>query len=456
MAFRKRTLIYLFLVFDLLLLNISLVVISWFHYKQIYSFDDTRGLLFVLLNFNWIVTYIYGLNDKFFDSEDIVKRTKQLFSRVTFYISLSAILIVVLNLDDISRTMFVGSSLVFLVLKFATSYFNAYLISHRLDGPYNSKILVVGTGKVASAIQTFYSLSPDLGTIIGFIDDQKAKTKNLNMLGTLQDFQALYDKYRFNEVIITLPLSRESEIKYLVNIAEYNGVRPGVVANYYTLFGRNFEITDRGGIPIVNVREVPLDSYMARLRKRAFDFCFSIFALLMLSPLFIILAIAIKIDSKGPVFYRPTRIGKRGMPIRVYKFRSMKHSNVVSTKSTAANDDRITKVGKFIRKYSIDELPQLINVLQNEMSVVGPRPHRTDLNKRFQETAQNYMVRQYIKPGITGWAQVNGWRGPTETKFQYVARTLHDLWYIEHWSFALDLYIIYLTIFGKKTHENAF
>jgi putative colanic acid biosysnthesis UDP-glucose lipid carrier transferase len=452
MAFRKRTLIYLFLALDLILLNLSIVSVSYFHYKQFYSFN----VLFLLLNLNWIITYVYGLNDKFFDSEDIIKRSKELIRRVSIYVSLSAILIVVLNLDEFSRTVFLGSSMVFLVIKFAISYLYTYLVAHRLDGPYNSKILVVGTGKVATAIQTFYSLSPDLGTIIGFLDDQKTKTKNLNILGGLQDFQTLFDKYRFNEIIITLPLSMESEIKYLVNIAEYNGVRPGVVANYYTLFGRNFEITDRGGIPIVNVREVPLDSYMARLRKRAFDFCFSLFAIIMLFPLFIVLVIAIKVDSKGPIFYRPTRIGKRGMPIRVYKFRSMRHSNEVQTKSTAKNDDRITKVGKFIRKYSIDELPQLINVLKNEMSVVGPRPHRTDLNKRFQETAQNYMVRQYIKPGITGWAQVNGWRGPTETKFQYVARTLHDLWYIEHWSFALDLYIIYLTVFGKKTRTNAF
>jgi putative colanic acid biosysnthesis UDP-glucose lipid carrier transferase len=452
MAFRKRTLIYLFLALDLILLNLSIVSVSYFHYKQFYSVN----VLFLLLNLNWIITYVYGLNDKFFDSEDIIKRSKELIRRVSIYVSLSAILIVVLNLDEISRTMFLGSSMVFLVVKFAISYLYTYLVAHRLDGPYNSKILVVGTGKVATAIQTFYSLSPDLGTIIGFLDDQKTKTKNLNILGGLQDFQTLFDKYRFNEIIITLPLSMESEIKYLVNIAEYNGVRPGVVANYYTLFGRNFEITDRGGIPIVNVREVPLDSYMARLRKRAFDFCFSLFAIIMLFPLFIVLVIAIKVDSKGPIFYRPTRIGKRGMPIRVYKFRSMRHSNEVQTRSTTKNDDRITKVGKFIRKYSIDELPQLINVLKNEMSVVGPRPHRTDLNKRFQETAQNYMVRQYIKPGITGWAQVNGWRGPTETKFQYVARTLHDLWYIEHWSFALDLYIIYLTVFGKKTRTNAF
>lgn len=452
MAFRKRTLIYLFLVLDLILLNLSILITSLWHHDKIIVLN----IFFSLLNVNWIITYVYGLNDRFFDSENIVNRTKELFKKIGFYISLSAFLIVVLNLDDISRAMFLGSSICFLVLKFVFSFLYSYLVAHRLDGPYNSKILVVGTGKVAQAVQTYYSLSPDLGTIIGFLDEQKTRASHLKILGSLNDFQSIFDKTKFNEVIITLPLSMENEIKWLVNIAEYNGVRPGVVANYYSLYGRNFEITDRGGIPIVNIREVPLDSYMARLRKRVFDFFFSLFAIIGLFPFFIILAIAIKLDSKGPIFYRPTRIGKHGKPIRVFKFRSMRHSTVVQTKSTSADDDRITKVGKFIRKYSLDEVPQFINVLLNEMSVVGPRPHRTDLNKRFQETAQNYMVRQYIKPGITGWAQVNGWRGPTETKFQYVARTLHDLWYIEHWSFALDLYIVYLTLFGKKTRTNAF
>jgi putative colanic acid biosynthesis UDP-glucose lipid carrier transferase len=399
---------------------------------------------------------VINLNDKFFDIDNVIKRTRNLLKRIGFYVSFSAFLFVILDLDDISRAMFLGSSFIFLFLKFVYSFGQVYLVAHRKDGPYNSKILVVGTGKVATALHSFYNLSANKGTIIGFLDDHRAVNENLKVLGGLQDFQKVYDEYRFNEVIITLPLSREGEIKYLVNVAEYNGVRPGVVANYYSLFGRNFEITDLGGIPIVNVREVPLDSYMARVRKRAFDFVFSIGALIMLFPVFLIIAIAIKLDSRGPIFYRPIRIGKRGMPISVYKFRSMRHSKETQTRSTSKDDERITKVGKFIRKHSLDELPQLINVLKNEMSVVGPRPHRVDLNKRFQQNAQNYLVRQYIKPGITGWAQVNGWRGPTETKYQYVARTLHDLWYIEHWSFALDVYIIYLTVFGKKTKENAF
>jgi len=173
--------------------------------------------------------------------------------------------------------------------------------------------------------------------------------------------------------------------------------------------------------------------------ETSFDVLFSISAILLLMPAFAAIAVAIKLESKGPVFYRPVRIGKRGAEISVFKFRSMRVSTNVEDqkRSTKVGDERITRVGQFIRRYSLDELPQFFNVLLGEMSVVGPRPHRIDLNKRFQQTVQGYLVRQYIKPGITGWAQVNGWRGPTETKYQYYARTLHDLWYIEHWNFAL-------------------
>jgi len=278
------------------------------------------------------------------------------------------------------------------------------------------------------------------------------------VLGPVSDFQKVFNNSPFNEVIITIDLAQEKIIRELVNLAEYNGVRPAVVANYYSLFNRNFELKNLAGIPVVNIREVPLDFYIPRFWKRIFDLAFSSFALLITSPIFLVIAIAIKLDSRGPVFYRPIRGGKNGAQVLIYKFRSMRHSSQPSdgTRSTSLNDDRITRVGKFIRKYSLDELPQFINVFNGDMSVVGPRPHRIDLDKRFQQIVPSYMVRQYIKPGITGWAQVNGWRGPTETKYQYVARTLHDLWYIEHWNFALDLYIIFLTIFGKNTRKNAF
>jgi putative colanic acid biosynthesis UDP-glucose lipid carrier transferase len=164
------------------------------------------------------------------------------------------------------------------------------------------------------------------------------------------------------------------------------------------------------------------------------------------------------VESRGPVFYCPIRIGKGGRPFKLFKFRSMMQNDDTSTgvQSTQENDPRITRVGKLLRKYSIDELPQFINVLLGTMSVVGPRPHRRYLNRQLQQDVYHYMLRHYVKPGITGWAQINGWRGPTDTEEQKRQRTLHDLWYVENWSFWLDIKIVYLTIFSSKVRKNAF
>jgi len=454
MRLGNRELIYLFLLMDLFLLSLSLTIVAKLHYDQWIRFN----YLFFLLNGIWVATYVLYLDLTFFDIQNAGSRIKSLLTKFFVYVSLGAILIVLFNMDDVSRFMFLGSALTFLILKIPATYLYTYLISVRQDGPSFKKILVIGAGRVGAAIQTFYRINPSQGTLIGFLDDRKSLSEKFNVLGSINDFQRVYDKMPFNEVIITINLAEEKTIRSLVNLAEYNGVRPAIVANYYSLFNRNFELKNLAGIPIVNIREVPLDFYIPRFWKRVFDLAFSSFALLITSPIFLLIAIAIKLDSKGPVFYRPVRIGKDGAQILIYKFRSMRQSSnpTDNTRSTRVNDDRITRVGKFIRKYSLDELPQFINVFNGDMSVVGPRPHRIDLDKRFQQIAPSYMVRQYIKPGITGWAQVNGWRGPTETKYQYIARTLHDLWYIEHWNFALDTYIIFLTLFGKNTRRNAF
>jgi putative colanic acid biosysnthesis UDP-glucose lipid carrier transferase len=452
MALRRRTIVAIVFFIDLLALNASFGLTSLWHYNELIGIND----LFYLLNGSWALVFIYFLNEKFFTTEGIRDRITSLIKQVLLYLFLGSFVIVILNKDDISRTMFLGSTLAFFGLKALLILPYSYLVAHRKDGGYFNKILVVGYNKIGKAIQTYYRVNLEKGRVVGFLDDHPLLGKNQMVLGSLSDFQRVFDKAPFNEVVISLDFDQSDLIKEIVKLAEFNGVRPSVVANNYALFARNFDVRDIGGIPTLQVREVPLESYVPRIQKRLFDVVFSVVMLLLASPFLLLIAIAIKLDSKGPVFYKPVRVGKRGKPISIFKFRSMKNDHGEKTKSTSLNDDRITKVGRLIRKASLDEFPQFINVLLGDMSVVGPRPHRLDLNKRFQVTAQGYMVRQYIKPGITGWAQVNGWRGPTETKFQYIARTLHDLWYLEHWTFALDIYIIFLTIFGKKTRTNAF
>jgi putative colanic acid biosynthesis UDP-glucose lipid carrier transferase len=210
-------------------------------------------------------------------------------------------------------------------------------------------------------------------------------------------------------------------------------------------------------IPIIKSKETPLDNYFYWLYKRFFDVCFSILALVLVSPLLLLIALSVKLTSRGPVLYAAGRVGMGGRIFTIYKFRTMYYPGKNQEDlSTLENDSRVTPLGRFLRKTNLDELPQFYNVLKGDMSVVGPRPHRVNLDKKLQHEVDKYMIRHYIRPGITGWAQVNGWRGPTATEEQKFQRIHHDLWYIRNWSVWLDIKIIFLTLLGKKTRENAF
>ncbi len=324
-----------------------------------------------------------------------------------------------------------------------------------------STTLIAGSGTHANTVaSSLEANSYAKYAIQGFIDcnDSTNSQKRDRVVANLDNLKDYLKENYADEIIIALPYNELGKIKSIIEIADFHGTRIRFVPDYQGIFGESVKTYQFGDLQVVNIRQLPLDNWFPNFIKNVFDVLFAICALLFLAPVFAIIAVIIKLDSPGPVFYCPVRIGKGGKPFKVYKFRTMKNcdSAVGGTQSTVQNDPRITKIGKFLRKYSIDEMPQFINVLTGEMSVVGPRPHRTFLNQVMQETEDKYMVRHYYKPGITGWAQVNGWRGPLETDKQKRKRTQYDLWYLRNWSFLLDLKIIWLTIFGKKTHDTAF
>ncbi|WP_299761778.1 undecaprenyl-phosphate glucose phosphotransferase [uncultured Pontibacter sp.] len=322
--------------------------------------------------------------------------------------------------------------------------------------------LVAGIGNVAENVEKHLHTSKNRGyKIKGFIDCNKKEKCLVPQDKVVGDIDHIHEYLRDNpvdEIVIALPVKTSKKIKNIITAADYHGVRVKYIPDYQGLFGNQYKITRFGQLDAINVRQLPLDETFSFFIKNTFDKVFSFVILVFLLPVFALIAVLIKADSPGPVFYYPTRIGKGGRPFKVIKFRSMiKNDNPnLDMLSTQKDDARITKVGRILRKYSLDELPQFVNVLLGDMSVVGPRPHRSFLNQQFQESEEKYMIRHYFKPGITGWAQVNGWRGPTETKEQKTQRTRHDLWYMENWSLWLDLKIIYMTIFGKKTHNSAF
>lgn len=320
------------------------------------------------------------------------------------------------------------------------------------------KAVIVGAGKAGIDIYNHYQSNQDFGYhIVGFLENNAhfSKVKNL-VIGEFEDLDEVIIQQHIDEVIVAIPMEQTVLIKTIINKADYHGTRARIIPDFHNILGDHYSMSQVGEVPVVNVREISLDKLYLAIFKRVFDIVFSTCALIALTPVFIGLAMAIKMGSKGSVFYCPVRVGRNGKKFKVFKFRSMAANDNAGTQSTKKDDDRITKVGRIIRKYSLDELPQFLNVLLGDMSVVGPRPHRVFLNEFMQKEVGHYMLRSYLKPGITGWAQVNGWRGPTDTEEQRQQRTEHDLWYMDHWSLTLDAKIIYMTLFSEKTHQVAF
>ncbi len=322
--------------------------------------------------------------------------------------------------------------------------------------------LIVGEGPIAKRVEEHVKNRYPVYAIRGFIacenDPTNQKIRQDKIVSHINELKDYLSNNPVDEIFLAVSPNSINIIQSVVKIADYHGTRVKFVPDFESLFGETFTSRKKNNIEFVNVRQLPLDSRLQNFLKSSFDKIFAFTALIFLAVPFIIISILIKMESPGPIFYCPQRIGKGGKPFNVFKFRTMSQNDAVvgGAQSTVKDDPRITKFGKFLRKYSLDEVPQFLNVLIGEMSVVGPRPHRTFLNQMLQASEEGYMVRHYYKPGITGWAQINGWRGPLETCEQKRERTRHDLWYLNNWKFWLDLKIIWLTIFGSKTNKNVF
>jgi len=455
MRLRPREIHLLILSVDLFILNASFFLVRLFLDE---GDPDCLKQLLIVLNVGYVIIspiFVENLRDL---KSDYPKMTRSLVRRFVYYFAFTALILLFSDRSVCPKRQYLTTVSLFFLLKFCVSswFFFRYFFNTHL---YLKPTIIIGDNKLGTQLQNYFIANKYLGIKpIGLLADQPASMHDRNVIGAVGDFQKIFDRRPFEDAFIVLPLSEVEAIKNLIAVAERNGVRTHLVPNFSGTHEIHFKVGSLGDIPLLQMRTFPLDNYANRFLKRAFDIVFSSIMILLLMPLSLLIALIIKLTSRGPVFFKTHRMGVTGAPFTIYKFRSMKYQPVAPDqfRSTTKNDERVTWFGKFLRKYSLDELPQLLNVLTNDMSIVGPRPHRINLNKTLQEKMGSYMMRHTIKPGITGWAQVNGWRGPTETKLQYWGRTLHDLWYIEHWNFWLDLYIILLTVVGKKTRKNAF
>lgn len=280
------------------------------------------------------------------------------------------------------------------------------------------------------------------------------KMKDQNTIANLKDLEYYLSNFIIDEVFITLSIKQYDKLGDIVDLCEKYGVRTQIIPDYYRYIPAKPYVEDLDGLPVINIRYVPLDNIINRIIKRIFDIILSTILIILSSPIMLYVAIMIKITSPGPIIFKQQRVGLNRKIFEMYKFRSMKVQDEKEevTKWTTSGDPRKTKFGNFIRKTSIDELPQFFNVLKGDMSIIGPRPERPYFVEEFKEKIPKYMVKHQVRPGITGWAQVNGWRGDTSIK----KRIEYDIYYIENWNLGLDIKIVFLTIIKGFINKNAY
>lgn len=390
---------------------------------------------------------------------------QMIYHSILFIVSLSSVLFF-LNLNHKFPSKFV---LVFANILTFLAILSKYAIRKKIHaylnkGIFYDQVLLVGSTKAAEefidAVKKYYYYGYKC---IGYIDDQDKLKKECAYLGNLNDLHTILRTTQIDEVFIALPTGENEKIQNCIAICDGLYVKVRILPNLSEFTSSSVYINNIGLLPVVNVGDLPLDKRENRLLKRSFDIVFSLlFFILLGSFIFPLLSIIIKLSSKGPVFFKQERWGLNNKRITCYKFRSMyKESSDIDEEGNfqqAFKDDpRITLIGKILRKTNMDELPQFWNVLIGNMSVVGPRPHPTQLNIQSMELVDNYMLRHMVIPGITGLAQVNGCRGETKTTEDMQKRVNFDLYYIQRWNFWLDLQIIIQTVINIfRGDQNAY
>ncbi|WP_027208549.1 undecaprenyl-phosphate glucose phosphotransferase [Butyrivibrio hungatei] len=324
---------------------------------------------------------------------------------------------------------------------------------------YNIKhILLVGYSRAAEGYISRILDNPQWGYVIaGVLDDFVpigTSYHGIEVIGNTDKLASYLENNQFDEITITLPLNDYDRLEEFVAQCEKSGVHTKFIPDYSSLFPSNPYTEDVQGIPVINIRYVPLTNSFNRLAKRMVDIIGSLIGIILCSPVMFVVAFLIKSTDNGPILFKQERVGLNGKTFNMYKFRSMRVQTESEEKKgwTTKDDPRVTTIGKFIRKTSIDELPQLFNILIGQMSIVGPRPERPQFVEKFKEEIPRYMVKHQVRPGLTGWAQINGYRGDTSIR----KRIEYDLYYIENWSMMFDFRIIIGTIRYGIVNKNAY
>ncbi len=363
------------------------------------------------------------------------------------------------NEADYSRSTYIMFYVINIILQWCTRMLIFTLLRDMREKGLNQKQMIcVGYSRAAEEYIDRVLANPQWGYVIrGILDDNVpagTEYRGIKVLGRIANLNIILPENRLDEIAITLGLSEYYRLEEIVALCEKSGVHTKFIPDYNKIIPTKPYTEDILGLPVINIRYVPLNNTFNALIKRAMDIVGSIVGIIVTSPLMILMCLIIKLTSPGPLIYKQERVGLHNQTFWMYKFRSMEVQPEAEEKKawTVKNDPRVTPIGKFMRHTSIDELPQLFNILKGNMSLVGPRPERPFFVEKFREEIPRYMVKHQVRPGLTGWAQVNGYRGDTSIR----KRIECDLYYIENWSIGLDIKIIFLTFFKGFINKNAY
>ena len=454
MIVNKKSIYTSRLIADLVLLNLSFVLAAIL--AQPFNILLERNYMFILLillNFVWFVNAnLSGFYLDFF-SRSFSFQFFNIAKSVFIQVGLTVLFIFLTKEGLFTRNFIVLYGLILTSLvSIRTTIFKKILISLRKKGKNIRNLLIIGARDIGKSFRETIDRNPDFGyNFIGFLDDSE---KNKDVIGHTEDLDSTIKQNQVDEVVIALSSHTPELLDEIIRMCNINAVRVHIIPDYFRFISSRFQISTIGNFPIITARQEPLEEANRRFFKRTFDIVFSFVVLvLILSWLYPVIAILIKIDSKGKVLFIQKRVGAKNEMFKCYKFRTLTSTsseNAEVFKPVIPGDKRITRIGKFLRKSNIDELPQFFNILIGDMSVVGPRPHAIPYQDMYGKIFEEIKMRHNVRTGLTGWAQVNGSRGDVENEEENNSRTImrmqYDLWYIENWTMILDIQIILMTI----------
>ena len=447
---------------DMVVLNLMFLLV----YHELDSFytkaiDNNLREVLLLLNFCYFFSLYFvpiQLHRSIVYLDKIVQRA---FSVISLLIFLFATCLIFLNVGDVLATFLVVYYVSTIVVFSCWRVFVRMLLKFYRRKGYNFKrVVIVGAGK--NGMELYRAMRDDISSgfnILGFFDDNLALKDILpSYLGTTDKVEEFAIAKDIDEIYCTLPGTNDEKILRMLNFAEKQKIRFYIVPEFYRNVKKSMVMEFLESVPLLTIRREPLQAFYNRALKRSFDLVFSSVVLCTIFPiLYVLIGFLIKRSSPGPIFFKQKRTGLYGHDFECYKFRTMRVNDQADTMQAVKDDPRKTKIGDFLRRTNLDEFPQFINVFKGDMSVVGPRPHMLKHTEQYSALIDKYMVRHLVKPGVTGWAQVTGYRGETKTLEQMEGRVKRDVWYIENWTFFLDLKIIVVTLVNMfRGDKNAY